>query len=361
MFELKPDYEEVLARFEAWWECEIIDRPPVCLRFPRPASECVPDPPPREYASERERWLDTEQIVAGMNARLTNTVHFAESLPIAMPNLGPDLFAAFYGCPLVFTDATSWSMPVLEDWRPESVDRLQLDTDNFYYRKLEEMTDALVEVGRGRFIVAYTDIHAGADGIAAFRDPEQLCLDLIECPGQVKALCERITEEFLQVYDYYNEKLSAAGMPSTSWANAICRGKMLVAQSDFSGLISEAMFEEVFVPSLVRECRHVDRTIYHLDGPGALRHLDRLLDIPEIHAIQWVAGAGHDYWADNIEVFQRIQNKGRALQIGPVPCEDLGHLFEVLRPEGVWLVGVSDVRSREQADEVLAAVTRWGR
>jgi hypothetical protein len=37
--------------------------------------------------------------------------------------------------------------------------------------------------------------------------------------------------------------------------------------------------------------RHVERTIYHLDGPGALRHLDRLLAIPELDCAQWIQGA----------------------------------------------------------------------
>jgi hypothetical protein len=30
----------------------------------------------------------------------------------------------------------------------------------------------------------------------------------------------------------------------------------------------------------------------------SLRYLDCLLEIPEIHAIQWVPGAGREYWAD---------------------------------------------------------------
>ena len=34
------------------------------------------------------------------------------------------------------------------------------------------------------------------------------------------------------------------------------------------------------------------RSIYHLDGPGEIPHLDMLLDIPRLNGIQWVAGAG---------------------------------------------------------------------
>ncbi len=54
------------------------------------------------------------------------------------------------------------------------------------------------------------------------------------------------------------------------------------------------MFEEVFLPGIIEECSFYERTIYHLAGPGALKHLDSLLEIKELDAIQWVA------WTHNI-------------------------------------------------------------
>ncbi len=36
MFELKPDFEDVLDRYEAWWNCVIVDRPLVSIVFPVP-------------------------------------------------------------------------------------------------------------------------------------------------------------------------------------------------------------------------------------------------------------------------------------------------------------------------------------
>jgi len=97
----------------------------------------------------------------------------------------------------------------------------------------------------------------------------------------------------------------------------------------------------------------------HLDGPQALRYLDILLDIPEIHAIQWVPGARQEHWADSIEVYQRIQNRGKALQILSVPAADLCHLFEALRPEGVWISSISGITDQEQAKSALKKIAKW--
>jgi hypothetical protein len=356
MFTLKPDYEQVLDRYEAWWACEVLDRALVSISYPADTWTPLPD---RSHDSLRERWLDTEFVVERTVAELHNRVAYADALPIAWPNLGPEIFSAFYGCPLEFGEGTTWSVPILERWDQDAVADLRLDWHGFYFRKVLELMDALIDVGRDNFIVGYTDIHPGGDAIAAFRDPQALCVDMIEHPGEVKALCERVTDDFLTVYDIYFERTSAAGMPSTTWLPAICRGKTHVPSNDFSCMISNRMYEEVFLPGIVRECRHMDRSIYHLDGPQALRYLDTLLAIPEVHAIQWVPGAGHDHWSDWIPVYQRIQAAHKAFCLS-APVEEIEDVMAALRPEGAWLT-VGGIVDQEMADEALRRIRRWTR
>jgi len=360
MFELKPDFEDVLKRHEAWWNCAIIDRPFVSITLPKPISARLPWPS-KTHTTIRDRWMDTEYIVRCAEIRLLNTLHFADSLPIAWPNLGPEVFSAFYGCEMEYGEETAWSEPILQDWSRQSLDPLRLDTDNFYFRKIMEMTDALIKNARNRYIVGYTDLHGGGDAIAAFRNPQELLLDTIEHPLEIKELCDRITTDFLKIYDLFHAKLSAADMPSTTWTHVTGVGKVHIPSNDFSCMISDQAFEELFIPGIIRECRHMDRCLYHLDGPQALRYLDRLLDIPEIHAIQWVPGVGHDYWAEWIAVYQRIQKKRKALQILSVPARDLPRLFQALSPEGVWISSVSGISDLHEAETALTNIARWTR
>lgn len=358
MFELKPDFEEAINRYEAWWNCAIMDRPLVSITFPLPEAK-QQALPQKEHATIRDRWMDTEYTITTAEAHLRNTVHFADSFPIVWPNLGPEIFSAFYGCEMEYGEHTAWSKPILPDWSEGSVNGLRLDMNNFYFQKLVEMTDALIERGKDKFIVGYADLHGGGDAIAAFRDPQELLIDTIENPDAIKVVCDRITTDFLKVYDMLHEKLSAAGMPSTTWLPATCKGKYHVPSNDFSCMISDEAFEGLFIPGIIRECQHMDRCIYHLDGLQALRYLDRLLEIPEIHAIQWVPGAGQDYWADWIEVYQRIQNKNKALQIHSVPAKDISRLFEALHPEGVWIGSVSGVSNQQEAEAILGEIAQW--
>ena len=162
MFELKPDFEQVMDRYEAWWDCQIIDRPLVCMSFPRDESERIPSPKAKEYSSYWDQWMDIEHRTEAAAAGLHNTVHFADRLPIAWPNLGPEIFSSFYGCDMVYSSATGWSKPILEDWSQESVDAIQIELDGFYFRKLTEYTDLLLEAGKGKFIVQSQNIQTGS-------------------------------------------------------------------------------------------------------------------------------------------------------------------------------------------------------
>ena len=58
-------------------------------------------------------------------------------------------------------------------------------------------------------------------------------------------------------------------------------------------MTSPAQSEAAILPSLLVEARFLERTIFHLDGPNALQHFDRLMSLPEINGLQWIYGAGH--------------------------------------------------------------------
>ncbi|MBT3341797.1 MAG: hypothetical protein HN712_18345 [Gemmatimonadetes bacterium] len=356
MLEYKQDAERVIERYEAWWSQQIIDRPLISFSYARPQTEQRPTPV-SQHATHRERWLDTSFAVATAEARMANTVFGGDALPTVIPNLGPEVFSSFYGCELEFTETTSWCDPILSTFDMASIQALHLNEEGVYFRKILEITDALIEAGRDRFLVGYTDLHPGGDGAAGLRDPQQMCIDVLERPQVIRALCERLTDDFLRVFDRFHDHLLDAGMRSTTWLPAVGSGRMHVPSNDFSCMISASHFDEIFVPSLERECAHMDHCIYHLDGPQALQHLDRILSMESIQAMQWVPGAGQSHWAQWVDVYRRIQAAGRSLMIYP-PVDELDQVFEVLRPEGVWLQ-VSGIQDEEMATQALAAVSKW--
>ena len=286
-------------------------------------------------------------------ARVMNTEYLGDALPTAWPNLGPEIFSAFFGCELEYSETTSWSIPNLSDW--SEADGLRFSEENFYWKKLLEMTDALLEVGVHRFYTGITDLHPGGDAIAAFRDPQTLSVDMIEAVEAVKALLDYVTRVYFRVYDFYYEKLKEAGQAITTWAGIVCTQKWYVPSNDFSYMISKEMFDEVFLPGIIQECQHMEASIYHLDGPNALRHLDSLLAIRELSAIQWVYGAGHGRASDWIPVYEKCQAAGKGLQL-MLEVDELDLFMEHLHPEGLW-IHLSGIQDRDQAEALLRKVS----
>ena len=284
MFELKPDYEQSKQRIDAFWERELIDRPVVQFTLPKPPGERVPLPP-AGHATAKERWLDVDYQAALKLAQLRNRAFMGDAMPVAYPNLGPEVFSSFYGCPIHYGDyGTSWTEPVLTDW--SQAEALELDWESPTLAILQEMTDALLAVGKDTFITGMTDWHPGGDAAAALRDPEQLAVDLILHKAEVQALLTRLEVDYFRVYDLFYERLRGASQPISTWTPLVCDGKYYVPSNDFSIMISAEMFDEVFLPGIERECAFLERSIYHLDGPGALRHLDSLLRIPALDALR---------------------------------------------------------------------------
>ena len=142
---------------------------------------------------------------------------------------------------------------------------------------------------------------------------------------------------FLPTFDYYDNLLKAHGQMSVTWMGIPSGGKMHIPSCDFTSLVSRAAFDEFFLPSLLNEVRHMTHNIFHLDGKGLLRHLDRILEIPEINAIQWVQGVGDDQpimqW---LPVIGKIQDAGKGVVVD-LQLSELEPFIAAMRPEGLYL------------------------
>ncbi len=349
----KPDYEQCMDRVEAWWDRGIIDRPPVNIgvragRRPRPVRA--------HHASLRDRWLDVAYTIARAEAAVDAGVFLAETFPKYLPRLGPEVCATAYGCEMEFSEGTTWSIPIAAGVR--DVLAMHPDLESFYWSVARRMTEMSIERGRGKWITALTDMHTNGDLLAALRDPEALALDYADDLAGVVAACRHLTPHFGVFFDDLYGPIAAAGEPCCTWGPAISRRSMYYVSCDFICMISPAMFAETILPAIQWEIDRLDRSIFHLDGPGALPHLDALLAIEKLNAVQWVYGAGAGRAGDWIDVYRRIQEAGKGIEVHAAGLDDARTIMAHLRPEGVWL-SVGGAYPREEAEAFLNETARW--
>ena len=121
--------------------------------------------------------------------------------------------------------------------------------------------------------------------------------------------------------------------------------------------ISTHFIRKFVFPVLWEECAAMTHNVFHVDGKGVARHLDAILELPNVQAIQWVQGVGTDrpilQW---IPLLQRIQAAGKSVVVDLEPAE-LAPLIDALRPEGLYLCLPS--ASEEDELAMLARGAQW--
>jgi len=305
-------------------------------------------------ATVKECWMDWEYIVKANRNSFENTFFGGEAFPLLNPNLGPDIVGAVCGCELEFSESTSWALHNVKDW--ESHPPIVFEENNKWWQAIKQMTEYYVKDSQGDYFVGITDLHPGTDGLVSLRGPQELCMDIYDCPQEINSRIDQIFAVYKEMYNRLNAIISKKQQGTANWMGIWHpKANWYVVGSDFSCLVGKDDYEQYVAPGLLNEIDFLDASIYHLDGPGALKHLDRILQMEKLNGVQWVYGSGQPtarYW---IEVLQKIQKAGKNIQIHCVP-EDIKDICEALKPEGVHIV--CGVQTEDDAKDLIKMAER---
>ena len=151
--------------------------------------------------------------------------------------------------------------------------------------------------------------------------------------------------------------LKANRQLSCSWMGIPSFDRMHIPSCDFSSMISLEFFEKFGLPILEREVKTMSHNIFHVDGKGVAKHLDAILSVPEVHAIQWVQGVGEDLpimqW---VPFIKDIQAKGVPI-IVDLSIDELEGFMDEMSPKGLFLWVASE--NEEQELEIIRKIRKW--
>jgi hypothetical protein len=349
-----PEFDRILARFDAWYRADVADRPPVTVLhlWRRGAQAVMPHPP----ADPAAHWLDAEYRIECFEAQLPCRVFVGESFPVFGTGIAADQVATLFGGEIEFGATSNWAKHNLASIR----DVLQCTPDFTHplWTAIRRATDLSLERSRGRWLTQMTHTAPDADVLVALRGPAQLCLDLVDDPDGVRLAMEHVAGFFPAAYRDIHDRIAGRGMPTT-FEGEVTLGRAARLGSDFLSLISPAMAAAAFYPALRRQIDWLERCHFHVDSAGWLPHLDMLLEHPKLCGIQWVYGANRGPAGRWIEVYRRIQAAGKAIELLPVSVQDALDVMRHLKPEGVWIKFFGGV-SEEDARHLVAAVARRG-
>jgi hypothetical protein len=311
----KENWQETKERFDSWWRRENTDRPLMRIVAKRKApieeleSVVLPNAPEDSY-------LDVDNIVKKYRNFLKTHKFMAEAYPNLDLNLGAGSMALYLGSDPVFAWDTIWFRECVKDWH--QFGSLRFNPENYWWKKHIELLSRAKELSHGDFLINIPDIIENVDILSAMRGPQEFCFDLIDEPDLIHDYVKQIDNLYFKYYDsaYDIVKDKERGSSYTAF-NVYGSGKTAKVQCDFSALMSPTQFREFVQPSLRKQCKQLDHSIYHLDGPDAIRHLDALMEIEELDALQWTPGTGKPDGASEewYRIYDKVRNADKSLWI----------------------------------------------
>ena len=310
----KVNMEAAKEKFRNYWAHKNTGRPLMCIIARRPEVEQYSDGTPVEGGyldqicqgkyynmPEELKWKDMEDKYQNPQRIVDRYRYFCEThafLGESFPNLnidfGPGSLASYLGSEIGFKEDTVWFNKCLDSW--DGVPKLTFDPENKWFKKHIQLAKDCQALAGDDFYVDMPDLMENIDVLASLRGAQDILFDLLDEPEMIGERIQEVTDIYYEYYDrFYDIIKDEEGGNAYTVFQIWGPGRTVKLQCDFSAMMSPEDFRKYIQPSLRSQSENVDHVLYHLDGPAAIKHMDALMEIDGIDALQWTSGdAGPD-------------------------------------------------------------------
>ena len=337
---LKEDIDEAKNRLEAWWDHEIVDRPVISYYYPRNEGSIAGLFDIIFFDFKLAKNPDgIEEVMLDFEQRVDNLTFGGESFPSFIPYYGAGIMAAVFGVIPKFQTGTMWfNRPTSPNDVVALFEDVKLNANNQWYSRLLRVTEYAAKHSKGNFQVSMTDLGGILDVLSSFLGPKEIILTMKRRPDIIDTCRAILLEKTLKVYDDLQNIINKYNDGCNAWLNVWNKKRWYPIQCDFCAMLNPTWFKRFALPDIAAQAAHMDYSLYHLDGPNALLHLDDLLSIPELTGIQWVPGdgrepMGHEKW---YPIYKKIQAAGKNL-VSTVSPSRISTMYRNFDSKGLFL------------------------
>ncbi|MDE7455568.1 MAG: homocysteine S-methyltransferase family protein [Prevotella sp.] len=346
----KQNLEETKKHYIDWWNHKGIVLN-MWEHFQEGVKPHANVPEPKPYKDLNQRWFDPEWRAEYLDWYVTHSSMLADMLPVANTQLGPGSLAAILGGVFEGGEDTIWIHP-----DPNYTDDIKFDPNHPNYILHKDLLRACKRKAQGHYYVGMPDLMEGMDVLAAMKGTDKVLLDTVMQPEVLERQLQQINDIYFQVFDELYDIIREGDEMAFCYFSSWAPGKMSKLQSDISTMISVDDYRRFVQPFIREQCQKIDYTLYHLDGVGAMHHLDALLEIKELNAIQWTPGVGEPQggspkWYD---LYKKILAGGKSIMACWVTLDELRPLLDNIGGDGVHLeMDFHNEREVEQAMRIV--------
>lgn len=350
----KEDMELVKKRMEAFWNQERLER--ACIAVTAPKVKGINISPFRndlDFQNDKgglvRYWTDPETIRKVNLGKIRNTFYGGEAIPSIFQNFGTSGHCNYYGAVPEYQQDTIWFEPVLDELSEEKI----VFQNNILERHLK-ITKYLNETAGDEYFVGMPDSCGTLDAICHLYGSENVLFSLLEEAEQLKNAVHLINKGWKHSNElFYQDSRENCSGSVHSWMHLWAPGRIAQMQCDLSVMISEKMYEEFVLPELEEQIEWIDYPVYHFDGIEQIKHLDHILSLKKLKAVQWTHVAGQPSAGHFIPVLKKIQEGGKSL-IVMTNKEDIPVLLQNLSSEKLYIH--CEAEDEEEAREIIKYV-----
>ena len=307
---------------------------------------------PAPHKDLNQLWFDVKWRSEYLHYTMSRNSYMADILPVANTQLGPGSLAAILGSELEGREDTIWihQKPNFDG---------QIIFDEKGWKLHENLLRACKANANGKYMIGCPDLVEGLDVLASLKGSDNILMDLIMDPDGTLEMMKKVNEVYFDVfnriYDIINEDGEMAFCYFSLWAP----GKVSKLQCDLSIMISEEDYRTFCLPFLREQTEKIDYTLYHLDGVDAIRHLDAILELEKLNAIQWTPGygqpqGGSPQWYD---LYKKILAGGKSIMANWVTLDELKPLLDNVGNQGMHIN--VDFKSEKEIEQAIRIVERY--
>lgn len=312
----KNDWESTKTKWRNYWKRSNTGRPLMHLVAARDDMAGKENKKIPNSNDMYDKYLNAEKIVNRYRNFCETHEFLAESFPNLSVDFGPGSLAAYLGCDIIFSPNTVWYEPFVSAW--SKLGKLEFDPQNQWFKKHIELFRKVKTLVGNDFYICIPDIMENIDVLASMRGAQDTLFDIIDEPDEILKRIYQINDIYFQYYDrFYEIAKDDEGGSCYTVFQIWGPGKTAKLQCDFSAMMSPDQFRKFIQGSLRKQAGKLDNVLYHLDGPDAIKHVDAIMEIEEIDALQWTSG---DYGPDGTfeqwyEIYDKAVKAGKALWI----------------------------------------------
>ncbi|MDX9957191.1 MAG: hypothetical protein RBT68_02005 [Spirochaetia bacterium] len=354
------DLTERFKRFSKFWAREDTDRPSFGFGIPFPAKSLQAGLP---YLKDGVRLFPGDFNVEEFRESYELLYHQWEAVDqdafwTAVPWNGVPWFEAMAGCGIASNSSGFDALPINLPLTDPGI--LGFAPETRWTEKYRNFLDLLGDLSGGRFPVGQPILRGIMDTLGAMAGNENFIYTLYDNPDEIAARADEVAKLLIGVLkDTVNRIAPYHGGTCLGFYNLWAPGPAAWFQDDLAVLFSPEQYRELCGGLLQELSSSFPYTMFHLH-PAAFQHLDTLLEIKELSAIQVNRDLAGPSVGEMLPALKKIQEHKSLVVQGILDEDDINHLARSLEPRGLhFTCMVPDFAGAEKLRVFLARSFGW--